>query len=145
MERKPIDKDKTTENPSTLPYPHHIGSIVVKPEDVGKIKTKALSAMEQQTNVQLAQIQKQVELLVQQARIIQDRKEISLKIYAATIGFEPLIGHTYHLYLKENKHYLSLIGPNEWSKSKNNTLDFLASVELLSDHTWNIIDNHHFN
>ena len=53
----PIDKDKTTETPSLLPYPHHIGSIVVRPEDQGKIKGRAYSAMQEQTAKQLMQIQ----------------------------------------------------------------------------------------
>ncbi len=52
----PIDKDKVAENPGLLPYPHHIGSSIVKPEDVGKLKLRALSAMQQQTNSQLLQI-----------------------------------------------------------------------------------------
>ena len=137
----PIDKDKTTDTPSTLPYPHHIGSISVKPEDVGKIKSKALSAMEEQTNVQLKQIQKQLELLMQQANAIQARKEISIKIYSAIMGFEPLIGHIYHLYKKEEKYQLLLIAPNEWGHSKNEKLEFVSSVKLLSDHTWEIIEN----
>ncbi len=41
----PIDKDKVAEFPGLLAYPHNIGSIMVKPEDEGKIKSRALSAM----------------------------------------------------------------------------------------------------
>ena len=63
----PIDKDKVAENPGLLPYSHHVGGIVIKPEDTGKIKSRALTAMREQTNIQMNQIQKQVELLVKQA------------------------------------------------------------------------------
>ena len=35
----PIDKDKVAEAPSILAYPHHVGSIIVRPEDNGKIKS----------------------------------------------------------------------------------------------------------
>lgn len=139
MRTNPVDKDKTADTPSILPYPHHIGSIVIKPEDIGKIKSRALSAMEQQTNFQLQQIQQQLELLMEQARAINERREISLKIYAALVGFEPLIGHTYHLYKKSDQFLLLLVGPNEWGRSKNNSLEFISSVKLLSDHTWEII------
>ena len=52
----PIDKDKVAENPGLLAYPHHIGSISVRPEDVGKLKSRALSAMIEQTNKQLFQM-----------------------------------------------------------------------------------------
>lgn len=137
----PIDKDKTTATPSTLPYPHHIGSIAVKPEDIGKIKSKALSAMEQQTNFQLLQIQKQLELLMQQANEIKARKEISIKIYSAIVGFEPLIGHIYHLYKREEQFYMLLVAPHEWGRSKQANLIFVSSVKLLSDHTWEIIES----
>ena len=97
----PIDKDKVAENPGLMEYPHTVGSLTVKPEDVGKLKSRALSAMHEQTDMQLLQIQKQVELLVSQANEIKQRIEISEKIYTAVIAFEPLVGHVYHLYKKE--------------------------------------------
>jgi hypothetical protein len=135
----PIDKDKVAENPGLLPYPHNIGSIMVKPADEGKIKSRALSAMYEQTNTQLRQIQQQLELLVQQANEINKRKEISEKIYNAKITFEPFIGHIYHLYEKENENYIMMIGPNEWGRSKKSNLNFIQSVRLLSDFTWELI------
>lgn len=135
----PIDKDKVAENPGLLPYPHTIGSIAVKPSDVGKIKSRALSAMYEQTNSQLHQIQKQLELLVQQANEITKRKEISEKIYNAKLTFEPFIGHIYHLYEKDNENHLMMIGPDEWGRSKKSNLKFIQSVRLLSDFTWELI------
>ena len=41
----PIDPDKIAENPHLLPYAHQVGSAVIKPEDQGKLKGRALSAM----------------------------------------------------------------------------------------------------
>ncbi len=131
----PIDKDKITENPSTLPYAHHAGSALIKPEDTGKLKGNALNAMEYQTDMQLQQIYDQMQLLASQAKKIQDRKEVSEKIYKAETRFEPLINHIYFLYQKENgESLLSLIAPEYWSK-----FTFLAEVRLLADHTWDII------
>ena len=136
----PIDPDKVSENPGTLAYPHHAGSALVKPEDQGKIKGRALSAMEHQTDMQLGQIYEQMQLLAEQAKKLNDRKQISEFIYTAEMRFEPLINHQYHLYQKENGAYLlSLIGPNQWGRSKNN-FTFCASVKLLADHTWDIIE-----
>ena len=135
----PIDKDKTAENPGLLAYPHTIGSIVVKPEDVGKIKSRALSAMQEQTKMQLFQIQKQVELLIDQANEIKNRVEVSEKIYMASMSFEPFIGHIYHLYKRNDEYKLMMIGPDEWGKTQLNALEFVSSARLLSDHTWEIL------
>ncbi len=135
----PIDKDKVAENPGTLPYPHTIGSIVVKPEDVGKLKSRALSAMHQQTGMHLLQIQKQVELLMNQATAIKKRMAISEKIYSSAIAFEPFVGQTYHLYKKDEEYRLMMIGPDEWGRSTPPALEFMCTVTLLSDHTWEVL------
>ena len=136
----PIDPDKITENPHSLEYPHHAGSALVRPEDTGKIKGRALSAMEHQTDMQLNQIYEQMQLLAEQAKKLNDRKSISEFIYTAEMRFEPLINHVYQLYQKEDSSYLlSLIGPKEWGRSKN-TYTFVATVRLLADHTWDIIE-----
>lgn len=134
----PIDPDKITENPHSLEYGHHAGSAVVKPEDKGKIKGRALSAMEHQTDMQLNQIYEQMQLLADQARKLNQRKEVSEIIYQAEMRFEPLINHVYHLYKKENGSYLlSLIEPEQWGRSAK--FEFIATVRLLADHTWDIL------
>ncbi len=135
----PIDKDKVTEIPGLISYPHHIGSIVIKPEDAGKLKSRALAAMHEQTNMHLQQIQRQVELLVSQANAIKERMDVSEKIYTAHMSFEPFVGNVYHLYKKEDAYKLMMIAPDEWGKSKPADLEFISSVKLLSDHTWDII------
>lgn len=136
----PIDPVKITENPHSLAYPHHAGSALVKPEDQGKIMGRALSAMEHQTDMQLNQIYEQMQLLAEQAKKLNDRKAISEFIYMAEMRFEPLINHIYHIYTKENGAYLlSLIGPNQWGRSRT-TFNYVATVRLLADHTWDIIE-----
>jgi hypothetical protein len=135
----PIDPDRITEKPHALEYPHHAGSALVKPEDQGKIMGRAMSAMEHQTDMQLNQIYEQMQLLAEQAKKLNDRKAISEFIYMAEMRFEPLINHIYHLYTKENGAYLiSLIGPNQWGSK--NTFNYVATVRLLADHTWDIIE-----
>lgn len=136
----PIDPDKITENPHSLEYAHHAGSALIKPEDQGKIKGRALSAMEYQTDMQLNQIYEQMQLLAEQAKKLSDRKKISELIYTAEMRFEPLINHTYYLYKKENGiHLLSLVAPGQWGKS-GSALIYLATIKLLADHTWEVID-----
>lgn len=136
----PIDPDKITEKPHSLEYAHHAGSALIKPEDQGKIKGRALSAMEHQTDIQLDQIYEQMQLLAAQAKKLHDRKLISEFIYLAEIRFEPLINHTYHLYKNDNGTFsLSLIAPNQWNNPKKQD-EFQATVKLLADHTWDILE-----
>jgi len=65
-----IDPDKVAETPGLLPYAHHVGSAIIKPLDKGRAKELAMSAMYEQTGVQLNQLKKQVEMLVAQAQTI---------------------------------------------------------------------------
>lgn len=136
----PIDPDKITENPHNLPYAHNVGSPIVKPEDQGKLKGRAMNAMEHQTDMQLDQIRQQMQLLADQAKKLQDRKIISEKIYDAEMRFEPLINHIYYLYKKDTDGFLlSLIAPNQWGRSKK-SFSYVATVRLLADHTWDILE-----
>ncbi len=121
---------------SVLPYSAAVSGALIKPNEEGIIKHKALTAMEQQTNMQLDQIRQQIELLALQAHEIQKRKELSMKIYGARLSFKPNIGQTYHLYEREDGSFLlSLVSPREWGRS-GPFKAFISSVQLLADHTW---------
>ncbi|HEX7844193.1 MAG TPA: DUF2452 domain-containing protein [Chitinophagaceae bacterium] len=121
---------------SVLPYSASVSGAVIRHNEEGLIKHKALTAMEEQTNMQLQQIRKQIELLALQAQEIQKRKELSLKIYNARLSFKPNIGQTYYLYEKENgDHLLSLVSPKEWGPS-GPFKRFVGAVRLMADHTW---------
>jgi len=136
----PVDPDKVADNPGIISFPHHIGSAVIKPEDKGKIKGQAMMAMEDQTQREMAQIYEQMRVLARQANDIKKRVEVSEKIYLSQINFEPVINHTYYLYEKEDHtNILSLISPKEWGKNFP-FKKYLATVKLLSDHTWDVID-----
>lgn len=135
----PIDEKKITQNPSTLPYAHTVGGAVIKPTKQGHIKGKALLAMEQQTDKQLAQLYDQMKVLADQAKAIQERIELSKQIYEAEMGFSPIIGHTYYLYLRKNgKYMLSMISPDEWGRNFPFE-EFRGKVSLLADHTWEVL------
>lgn len=121
---------------SVLPYSSSASGVAVRPTKEGVIKHKALSAMEEQTNMQLNQIKEQIELLARQAQEIRKRKELSMIIYDAKLNFKPQIGQTYHLYeKKDNSHILSLVAPQEWG-GNGPFKQFVSSVQLLADHTW---------
>jgi hypothetical protein len=135
----PINPDKITETPSLLPYAHTVGSAIIRPIDQGKTKGLAMQAMYEQTDTQLTQIKKQVELLISQAQEIHDRIQISESIYTAECRFKPNISQTYYLYLKpDGEKLLSIISQSEWgSKSP---FVYEAAVKLMADHTWHVME-----
>ena len=121
---------------SVMPYSTSVSGAVIKPTEEGVIRHKALSAMEEQTNMQLDQIRKQIELLALQAQEIQMRKELSMIIYRAKLSFTPVIGNLYYLYEKnDDTHFVSMVSPKEWGGS-GPFKSFIAQVKLLADHTW---------
>lgn len=137
----PIDPDKVADRPGLLEYAHHVGSAVIKPEDRGKLKSRALSAMYEQTDLQLQQIKEQIDLLAKQAREIELRKGISEKIYGSGMSFEPIVGHTYHLYEKDDGTFqLSMLSNDDWGRSRP-LWEYIAAVKLLGDHTWQMLDH----
>lgn len=131
--------EMTTQNPGTIAFPHTVGGAMIKPEDKGKIKGRALSAMYDQTEMDMKQIYEQMQFLAEQAKTIQGRVSVSERIYQAKMSFEPIISRIYHLYQRnDGTDTLSLVSPKEWGKSCPYT--FIATVKLLADHTWEVID-----
>ena len=132
-------KNKVAVDPHLLPYAHSLGSAIIKPIDKGRVKGVAMAAMYEQTESQLLQIKEQVEKLVSQAQNIHHRIDISEKVYLADCGFKPVIGKLYHLYEKKDGSWtLSMVSEAEWGKSI--PYYFLATVRLLHDHTWEIVE-----
>lgn len=133
------EKDKITDLPGLIGYAHNVGSAIVKPEDKGRIKGNAIAAMHDQTDRQFRQIYEQMETLVEQAKYLKKRVEISERIYQAQMGFQPVINKVYFLYQrKTGQDVLSMVGPEEWGRSFPYEM-LIAEVRLLADHTWEII------
>ena len=135
----PISVDKITDKPGLLEYAHSVGGALIKPEDKGKMKGRAVTAMREQTDLQLSQLYRQMQLLAEQATAIRNRVEVSERIYGAQMGFEPIVGHTYYFYeKKDGTDVLSMIAPNEWGR----TYPFrrcVATVRMMADHTWDVV------
>jgi hypothetical protein len=96
--------------------------------------------MYDQTDRQMEQLRQQMETLMEQARSLGDRMQVSELIYMADIPFQPVIHHYYHLYQRKSNgaHLLSMIAPHEWGRS--NPYQHLATVRLLGDHTWEVLE-----
>jgi hypothetical protein len=122
---------------SVLPYGSSVSGAIIKPTEDGVIRHKSLSAMEEQTNMQFAQIRRQIELLALQAQEIQKRKELSMMIYNAKLNFQPVIGQVYFLYEKKDDNLMiSMVSPSDWGNGIGPFRRFIAAVKLLADHTW---------
>jgi len=136
----PKDEPRYKGEAKLAPIPLSVDSAPIKPIDKGKLKATAHEAMTHHANQQIGMLRKQAELLMQQAREIEDRVALSRLIYEADIRFVPEVGLSYYLYeTQEDKRLLSLIGPNEWGRSKS-FKTYIATVRLLADKTWEIVE-----
>ena len=134
-------RELTTADPGLIEFAHTVGGALVKPIDRGKIKGKAIAAMHDQTHRQFRQLYEQMQTLVDQARSLQNRVNISERIYQAKMSFEPVINHQYYLYERKNgEDLLSMVSPDEWGR-KFPFNAFIAKVHLLSDHTWEVLES----
>lgn len=140
---KNVDRERLRLNSVDLPglveFATSASSALINPEDEGKIKSRALRAMHQQTANQMDQLMEQMKPLIEQAARLKKRVEVSEKIYTSTMSFEPMIGQTYYLYQKKDQTYLlSIISPKEWGESLPYE-SFEAMVILNADHTWDVV------
>jgi hypothetical protein len=113
---------------------------IVKEVDLHKPIAQGLFTLDGQIEIQGEQILQQIELLKNQALQIQERKRISKIIYDSEIKFDPIIKGMYYLYIRnETEQFISMVGPNEWGRSQKSKLDYIASIRLDYDHTWEIL------
>jgi hypothetical protein len=123
---------------SLSPIPLSLGSPVIRPEDRNQIKANAVEAMHHYANQEISMLKKQADLIMQQVREIEQRLKISEHIYTSDMRFVPVVNQVYHLYEKDDYYSLSLVGPEEWGRSKTSR-KYVASVKLLGDHSWDIV------
>ncbi len=89
------ERDKITDLPGLIDHAHNVGSAIIKPEDKGRIKGMAITAMREQTGRQFRQLYEQMETLVKQSEELKDRVEVSERIYQAQINFKPVYHKDY--------------------------------------------------
>ena len=124
---------------SFAPIPLSVSSPSIKPEDRKLIKAQAVEAMHLKAQQQIDLLKRQAALIMEQARELEERVLISQQIYEATMRFSPTMMMTYHLYKRhDGEVILSLVSPEDWGKSFP-FKHFVATVKLLGDHTWDIL------
>jgi len=116
-------KDKSTDTPGLLPYPHHIGSAPIKPESTSSFVNRGVNKVNHEFKNRFERLRKEYESLLEEY----DWNKV---IYESDLRFEPVVGEIYHLYQTDGKKFISLIGPDEWNK------EYLGSFKLNSDLKW---------
>ncbi len=139
QEVDPLKKDALYQGPDKFsPIPLSVSSPKINPVDKRLVKANAFETMQHQANQQIMMLKKQADLLMEQARQIEERLIISQRIYEADLNFEPVIGTIYHVYEKNGKTVLSLVAPNEWGRSQPYE-KHVCSARLLADKSWELL------
>jgi hypothetical protein len=124
---------------SNAPYALSVSSPKIEPIDKRLLKANAHESMQHQAEQQISMLKKQAELLMKQAKEIEERLAVSHAIYKADINFEPIINGIYHLYQKEDgSQQFSMVAPYEWGK-KMPFQAYLHTVRLMADRTWDVL------
>ncbi len=124
---------------SNAPYALSVSSPKIEPIDKRLLKANAHESMQHQAEQQISMLKKQAELLMKQAKEIEERLAVSHAIYKADINFEPIINGIYHLYQKEDgTQQLSMVAPYEWG-NKMPFQAYLHTVRLMADRTWEVL------
>lgn len=139
FEPDPLKKDALYQGPDKFaPLPLSVSSPKINPVDKRLVKANAFETMQHQANQQILMLKKQADLLMEQARQIEERLLISQRIYEADINFEPVIGTIYHVYEKKGKTVLSLVAPFEWG-AKMPFEKHVCTARLLADRSWELL------
>jgi len=106
-------------------YPTEIGSINFKVDDIELFNKNKTTKLKNYYNQKFEEIKQEYNKLM-------DDIDVNERLYNSKYSFEPIVGHTYHLYLDDKgSEFLSIIAPNEW-KNKS----FIGSYLYDSDGRW---------
>ncbi len=109
---------------SLKPYPTHVGAPVIIAENLVPWKHKGVGMVNAAMAAEYEEIRKQYQSL-------QERFEYNTLVYSARFSFQPMVGHTYHLYKnKDGAPFLSILVPEECN------FDHIGSFRLGSDYVW---------
>ncbi len=89
--------------------------------------------MRHHADKQINNLQEQADLLVKQAKEIDERVQLAYTIAKAQFTFVPVHLKEYYLYKKNDTYTLTLISPDEWKSPYG---EFVAKVRQLGDATW---------
>lgn len=94
----------------SLPYARTLGSAKIEPANIAEWKNTVAPEFRHYFQ------ERYDELLRMQEQLVEEYY-INKLVYESSIGFEPIIGHEYHLYERQGEAFLSLVSPEHawWS------------------------------
>jgi hypothetical protein len=107
-----------------LTYGSNVGAPAIKMEDVGGWK-------QTQANIANKQFKTRYEELKTEFQKLIDEVNWNDLVYTSKYSFIPVMGETYHLYIKNDETmFLSLISPEQWTQKH------IGSFQLDSTQKW---------
>jgi hypothetical protein len=107
-----------------LTYGSNVGAPAIKMEDVGGWK-------QAQANIANKQFKTRYEELKTEFQKLIDEVNWNDLVYTSKYSFIPVMGETYHLYIKNDETmFLSLISPEQWNQKH------IGSFQLDSTQKW---------
>ena len=120
--------DMFAENKAIMPYGDSVGAPAIRPTNIEAYKQEKILKTNHYFEARFNEIKDEYK------KLLEEFKWNDL-LYSSDFRFEPIKGHTYHLYQREDETlFLSLIGPDEWN------MIFIGSFEMGSDDKWNKIN-----
>lgn len=109
---------------SLKPYPTNLGAPRIEIPDTNAWKNRSVANVNHQLQTKFDALKKEYEAMLETI-------EFNKKIFNAKFSFEPIVGQTYHLYLKaDDSHFLSILAPTECS------FNFQGSFYLNAEQLW---------
>ena len=106
------------------PYATNVGAPAISTENLAPWKNKGVGMLN-------ASMAAEYEEIKQRYQELQERFEYNSLVYSAKFSFQPMVGHTYHLYKnQQGVAFLSILAPQECN------FDHLGSFRLGSDYVW---------
>tara|TARA_R110002012_G_C11203983_1_gene560269 strand:- start:54 stop:437 length:384 start_codon:yes stop_codon:yes gene_type:complete len=121
----------------TLEYPMSTLSAPVKPNDMTTFKQEQKNLTEHYVQQEWARLKQQADLIMKQAKDLEQRAELADLINKATYNFKTIVLRDYALYQNGEDYILSMILPHEWETK----WVALGLVRKLADTTWEWVDS----
>ena len=115
-------KDKTTDIPGLLPYPHHVGSALINPDATSSFVNRAVTKVNHEFEERYSKLKNEYDSLIEEWKW-------NKIIWESDIKFEPVIGQVYHLYQKDEKKFISIVAPDEWNLECLGSFKFGAGLK----------------
>ena len=116
--------DNVADSPNLMPYPTNVGAPQISPDNIDFWKQKNLNKLNKHFSTEFKELKEKYDSLISNFKW----NEL---IYNSKINFEPVMGESYFLYVKQNGDlFLSIISPDEWN------FECVGEFKLTSQNRW---------